>query len=424
MPHAKNETKQRQNKMADRTAIDTIRGYFYQFDYSIISILKLANGTDSIIVEGVEDIDITTATETTAIQCKYYEKTEYNHSVIAEPIRLMLNHFKEVKLGNKPEIKFKLRGYYKSGQSKLILPITIQILKDSFLTYTRTEKISNINTKVKHFHHTELGLTDTDLSEFIGLLEIDINAVEFEKQFKEIVSHFKRTFNCSEFSAEFYFYNSALRVIRDISKDSNQLNRNITKAEFLNRVNNSRILFNEWFVLIKGEKVHFANLRKEYFCNINVLFKERFFLVEIEPISYTRSDLKILLNLIIKNYTKIISQPNPFCPYLYIHGIDDAELIELKKDLTEDEIIISDGFDFEGAEFNVKSIVKKPTLSHQIKLKFLNKLDYLNNTLNLTGRRSEIYQFYLNDIFFDYNSNSIKEVKIQIDNLSKIINIL
>ena len=65
--------------MADRTAIDTIRGYFYQFDYSIISLLKLSNGTESILVEGVEDIDITTASETTAIQCKYYEKTEYNH---------------------------------------------------------------------------------------------------------------------------------------------------------------------------------------------------------------------------------------------------------------------------------------------------------------------------------------------------------
>jgi hypothetical protein len=410
--------------MADRTAIDTIRGYFYQFDYSIILLLKLANDTESILVEGVEDIDITTASETTAIQCKYYEKTEYNHSVIAEPIRLMLNHFKEVKLGNESEMRYKLRGYYKSGQSKLVLPINIQNLKDNFLTYTRSEKISNVNTKVKHLHHTELGLNDAELNEFIGLLEIDINAVEFEKQFNEIISLFKSIFSCSEFSSEFYFYNSALRVIRDISKDSNKSNRNITKAEFLKRVNNSRILFNEWYVLIKGEKAHYANLRKEYFSNVNILFKERFFLIQIDPSTYSRSDTKTLLNLIIKNYTKIINQPTPFCPYIYIHGINNSELIELKKDLTEDEIIISDGFDFEGAEFNPKSLIKKPALSHQIKLKFLNKLEYLNDTLSLTSRRSEIYQFYLDDIFFDYNSNSIKEVKIQLDNLSKIKNII
>lgn len=172
--------------MADRTAIDTIRGYFYQFDYSIISLLKLSNDTESILVEGVEDIDITTASETTAIQCKYYEKTEYNHSIIAEPIRLMLNHFKEVKLGNKAKIKYKLRGYYKSGHSKLSLPLSIQNLKDNFLTYTRTEKVSNVNTKVKHFHHIELSLSDTDLIEFIGLLEIDINAIEFENNLRKL----------------------------------------------------------------------------------------------------------------------------------------------------------------------------------------------------------------------------------------------
>ena len=424
MFYAKDENLTLRKIMADRTAIDTIRGYFYQFDYSIVSLLKLSKDTDSILVEGVEDIDIKTAAETTAIQCKYYEKTEYNHSVIAEPIRLMLNHFKEVKLGNQVSINYKLRGHYKSGHSKLTLPLNIQSLKDHFLTYTRTEKINKINTKVKHHHHEELKLSDAELKEFIGLLEIDINAVEFEKQFKEIINLFKTTFNCSDFSSEFYFYNSALRVLRDISKEPNQSNRNITKSEFLNRVNNSKILFNEWYVLIKGEKAHYSNLRKEYFSNVNILFKERFFLFEIAPSSYSRSDLKTLLNLVIKNFTKIINQPTPFCPYIYIHGIDNLELIELKKDLTEDEIKIADGFDYEGAEFNPKSLIKKPALSHQIKLKFINKLEYLNETLSLTGRRSEIYQFYLNDIYFDYNSNSIKEVKIQVDNLNKIKNIL
>jgi hypothetical protein len=370
MPHAKKPTTNTTNKMADRTAIDTIRGYFYQFDYSIISLLKLSNGSESILVEGVEDIDITTASETTAIQCKYYEKTEYNHSVIAEPIRLMLNHFKDVKLGKENKLNYKLRGYYKSGHSKLILPLSIQNLKDNFLIYTRTEKINNVNTKVKHFHHTELGLNDADLTEFIELLEIDINAVEFEKQFKEIISLFRTTFSCSDFSAEFYFYNSALRVIRDISKDSKKSKRNITKEDFLKRVNNSKILFNEWFLKLKGEKAHFENLRKEYFGNLNTLFKERFFLIEINQSKYLRTEIKDIINVLIKNYTKIINQPTPFCPYIYLHGISRSELIELKKDIIEDGNLISDGFDFEGSSFNPTSIMRKPSIHHQLKIKF------------------------------------------------------
>ncbi|WP_163408109.1 DUF4297 family anti-phage-associated protein [Flavobacterium ajazii] len=410
--------------MADRTAIDAIRGYFYQFDYSIASILKLSNDTDSILIEGIEDVDIKTANDTVATQCKYYENTEYNHSVIKKPIMFMLDHFKQVKLGNQPQIKYKLRGYYESGHSKLSLPLSLQNLKDDFLTYTQTEKINNVNTKVKHFHHDDLKLNDVELNDFLQLLEIDINAIEFEKQYNDIISLLKSTFSCSAFLAEFYFYNSSLKVIRDISKDKNQLNRNISKIEFLKRINNSSVLFNEWFILKKGENAHYSNLRKEYFGSVNILFKERFFLFEINPNSYSRSDLKTLLNLVIKNYTKIINQPTPFSPYIYIHGVDNLELIELKKDLIEDEIIIIDGFDFEGAEFNPKSVIKKPAISNQIKLKFINNINFLKDTIALTGRRSEIYQFYLNDIFFDYNSSSIKEIKIQVDNLNKIKNII
>lgn len=414
----------KKKEMADRTAIDTIRGYFYQFDYTIISLLNLSDKKDSLVVEGVEDIDIKTATDITAIQCKYYEKTEYNHSVIAEPIRLMLNHFKEVKQGNQSELKYKLRGYYKSGQSKLSLPLDIDTLKDVFLTYTRTEKIANVNTKVKHLHHLELNLDNSDLVRFLSLLEIDINAEEFEQQYKSIIQRLKLEFNCSDFFAENYFYNSALKVIRDFSKQSNITNRNISKEVFLGLINNSKILFNEWFIKIKGEKLHYANIRKEFFADLNILHKERYFLIDIDSASTPRAEIKDILNLIVKKYTKIINQQNPFCPYIYLHGIDNSELIEIKKDLAEDGIIFRDGFDFEGATFNVVSLIIKPNLFHQIKLKFINNINYLEQTLLLTGRKSELYVFYKNDIFFEFNNPSIKEIKIQINELSNIKNII
>lgn len=410
--------------MADRSAIDTIRGFLYQFDYTIVSLLNLTSEVDTLLVEGVEDVDIKTATETTAIQCKYYEKTEYNHSVIAEPIRMMLNHFKEVKAGNQNELNYKLRGYYKAGQSKLTLPLTLQYLKDNFLTYTRTEKTGNISTKVKHIHHIELGLDDLDLTKFIALLDIDINAKEFEQQYKEIIQLLRAEFKCSEFVAEHFYYNSSLRVIRELSKDSNIANRNISKEEFLRRINNSKIIFNEWFLEKKGEKLHFSNLRKEYFGDINILHKERFFLLDLRTGIYSRSDTKDIINLIIKKYTKIINQPNPFCAYIYLHGTSDAELIEIKTDLIAEGIILCDGFDFEGSTFNPFSILIKPNISHQIKIKFLNNTNYLNQTLLQVGRKGEIYQFYQNDVFFDFNNPSIKEVKIQVNEFVNIKSII
>jgi len=101
--------------MSNRSETDTIKGYFYQFDNSIERLLNQVDENNQIAIEGIEDIDLKTATETTAIQCKYYSKTEYNHSVIAKPIRLMLSHFKEVKEGIKPKVRYLIYGHYHSG---------------------------------------------------------------------------------------------------------------------------------------------------------------------------------------------------------------------------------------------------------------------------------------------------------------------
>lgn len=410
--------------MTDRAAIDTIRGYFYQFDYSIASLLELTDENHTIVIEGVEDIDVKTASEETAIQCKYYAKTEYNHSVIAEPIRLMLDHFKEVKAGTKHQLSYKLRGFYKSGQSKLTSPIDIQFLKDNFLTYTRTEKVSGVNTKVKHLHHVDIGLDDKALTEFLALLEIDINAKEFEKQYSDLIAKFKSEFTCSPFMAESHFYNSALGVIRKLSTEPVYEDRRISKKEFLKKIDTRKILFNEWFIKLKGEKAHFESLRKEHFGNLNILFKERFFLFDISARSYSRPEVKDILALVIKNYTKIINQPNPFCPYIYLHGITSLELVELKRDLIDDGIIINDGFDFEGSSFNPSSVFKKPNIFYQVKIKFLNNIGYLNQTLALSGRKSEIYQFYETSPYFDFSNPSVKEVKIQVQQLKDIKNII
>ena len=76
--------------MTDRSAVDTIRGYFYQFDLSILSILRLKSPEDSVEIECTEDVDIRTATDVTATQCKYYAKTEYNHSVIKDAVKHMV----------------------------------------------------------------------------------------------------------------------------------------------------------------------------------------------------------------------------------------------------------------------------------------------------------------------------------------------
>lgn len=403
--------------MVDRTAIDTIKGYFYQFDYAIVRLLELTIDTDTIIVEGIEDVDVNTATEETAVQCKYYAKTEYNHSVIAKPIRLMLDHYKEVKNGTKQKINYKLYGHFKSGQNKLSLPIDSMFLKDNFLTYT--------GNKVKHYHHTKLVLNDADLEDFLSLLTIDISALDYKTQLSNISTLLIQQFGCNEFEAEHFYYNNAIKVIKGIAVEGDIAKRKISKSDFLTKINFKNVLFNEWFIRYKGERKLFAELRKVYFTHLNISPFERFFIIEIPSVNYSRSELKELLFTISEKWSQFSKRaPEPFCPYVYLHNISQQELIELKSDLHLEGFKFIDGFNFNGASFSQKSISEPVNRAAPIKLKILNELSHVELTINEIIKTKEVYQFYITNEFFNTELSSIKQVKIQFSKLTNIREII
>jgi hypothetical protein len=377
----------------------------------------LADPNHSIEIECTEDIDIRTATDVTATQCKYYAKTEYNHSVIKEAVMYMLSHFKEAKAGTKPKVKYAIKGHYASGQDKLDAGIDVDFLKKHFLTYTAD--------KVKRFHHTELGLNDTELGEFLSLLTVDINAVEFEVQFGEVIRELEIAFTCKPFTAQYFFYNNALAVIRKLSIKPNPADRTISLRAFLEKVNTSSVLFNEWFVQKKGKKAHLAALRSEYFTEFNVSPFERFFLVEVDPGTYVRDELKELVFVLSKKWSKLSKlEPSPFCPYLYVHGIEEDELLALKKELGAEGFKFVDGYDYHGADFSPSSIAHKATHSNGIKIKILNSLSHLEETVNAISKTRRLYQFHLGSSYFTFANPSVRHVKIQVENLPDVTSII
>ena len=407
--------------MSNRSAVDTIRGYFYQFDLSILSILQLEALEDSVEIECIEDIDIRTATEVTALQCKYYAKSEYNHSVIKDAVKHMLSHFKESLLGTKSDVSYSIKGHYSSGQEKLDCAVDVDFLKKHFLTYSKGKGSS----KVQHYHHTDLDLSDIDLEEFLKRLTIDLRAKEFDEQYREIQNIIQKNFSTTQFSAENFYYNNALAVIRELSIQSNPINRSITKKEFLIRINTSTILFNEWSIAKKGKKVHLAALRKEYFTELNISPFERFFLVEVDSNSYVRSDLKDLFFKLSQKWSKLSKRDSsPFCPYVYVHGISSDELIEFKTELLTEDFKIIDGHDFQGAEFSHSSIVQKAMHSNKIKIKVLNTLPNIEQTLSAISKTRKIFQFHIKNSYFEYDDSAVRHVKIQVEKLSDILSII
>ncbi|GAB4061476.1 DUF4297 family anti-phage-associated protein [Uliginosibacterium sediminicola] len=221
--------------MTDRSATATIKGYFYQFDQTIVRLLEGSEHA-SVTVEGIEDIDIDDGNDSAFVQCKYYEGTEYNHSVIKEAVIHMLRHFHAAGCPASQVIKYRLYGHYRSGQTKLTLPLTDNFLKVNFLTYTKD--------KEEHKVHEELGLSGPQLAAFRSLLDIDVNALSYDAQQTKLLKLLELAIpGCSDVDAKVFYYPSAINVIQRLAIQADEARRKITKKNFLREVNSKDVIF-------------------------------------------------------------------------------------------------------------------------------------------------------------------------------------
>lgn len=398
----------------DRTAIDTITGYYYQFNYYTLKLLSLENPDDTVVIESIEDVDIHSQNEITAVQCKYFAKTEYNHSVIAPTIRLMLLHFRNNPL-TRDTLTYKLYGHFRSGQEKLNdSNISIDFLKEKYLSYTKNN--------TKHKYHIDLGLSNEDLRLFISHLYIDINAVEFGAQERDIIDRLKTLFNCSQFEAEYYYYNNTLRVLKKLATEQDVARRSISKRDFLSAINQKEPLFESWYMEYRGLTEYCKAVKQEYFSQVNISPYARFFLIECDG-HISEQKIKSILLKISKNWSRLSrNEAKPFCPYVYLHGIPESEVIGIKQALQSDGVYFIDGYDFRGANFSAKSITRRPSAYNEIKLKFITELSQIADILNAISATRIIYQFYLETPFYENNQHEIHTIKIQeTQNIEKII---
>ncbi len=403
--------------MTDRSAIDTISGYFYQFDKTILDILT-SNDDTIIVVEGVEDIDLISPDETIAIQCKYYEKTAYNHSIIKKPIMLMVEHYANIVKSGLEPIKYHIYGHYNSGHEKLRLPLSIETLKEHFLTFSKNESVTVAGkTKTKRITHRfydELGLTDKNLNDFIDALTIDINAPTFHTQLDNIFCQLCEVFGCDLFEAENFYYNSGLKVIKNLSVNQAINDRKITKKSFLDSIDTKQLFFNSWYVHYNGKTKYLTKIKRNYFSTgLNTNPYERFFLLETKATDSIQ-DIKEIIRIIQNRWSKLSKfESKSFCPYVYLHGIHDMKKQQIKQELFEEGLTFKDGYDFLGANFRSLSLLEQATFQNNIKLKLINSLEDLNCILTNVTATKEVYQFFQNASF--YNNESCKHIQIQIE---------
>lgn len=398
-----------------REATSTIRGYIYQFNLSILELLKLESNDSSITIEGIEDIDIEYINGTIeTIQCKYYEETKYNHSAISKALRWMLKHFAKNK---NSKLRYKLYGHYKSGQDKFTTAnLNPEFFKTKFFSYKKEG--------IQYEEYKTLKLISEDIVKFIDKVDININAESFDNLKKSIVDKIIEMQSCDPEEAEHY-YNNALNVIVTLATNKEITKRKISKSGFIKKINNKDTLFNKWLLLYKGENEYCKKIKSLNFSSkLNKTPSERFFLIDYS----NENDLSLIKNLIYliaNKYSKLSRrEPDKFCPYLYLHNIPTATLIELKQSMYNESKNFKDGFDFNGASFNINSICEKPSNKNLIEFKIINDIRFIDNILSNIRETSEIFQFYITTPYFSTEHDTIKHVKIQITNINMIENII
>lgn len=378
--------------MTNRSATATIKGYFYQFDQTIVRLLE-ATKHGSVTVEGVEDIDLDDGDESAFVQCKYYEGTEYNHSVIKEAVIHMLRHFHAAGCPSDQVFRYRLNGYYRGGQNKLVLPLTDEFLKEHFLTYTKDKQIHKV--------HEKLAITGEQLAAFRALLDIDVNALSYDDQkarvLRLLVSEIPE---CTAADAGSFFYPAAINVVQGLAIEADETKRKITKDQFLKAINRKDVVFSAWLREHLGREYFARMIRRKYFYfgKTKVPKASRFFVIdmadEYEVVQATRMLVRLGQFFSHKELQRTPAADR-FCPYVLLRGVSPEQLIELKESLWTQCVAFNDGYPFQGAAFSPAMLAVDPTKDNLWTIKFVPDEQQLASTIAAcAGSVVEVYDFY------------------------------
>lgn len=378
--------------MTNRSATATIKGYFYQFDQTIVQLLE-ATKHGSITVEGVEDIDLDDGDESAFVQCKYYEGTEYNHSVIKEAVVHMLRHFHAAGCPSDQVVRYRLHGHYRGGQHKLTLPLMDEFLKEHFLTYTKDTKVHKV--------HEELGITGAQLDAFRMLLDIDVNALSYDEQQGKVLKLLVCEIpECTTADALSFFYPMAINVVQGLAIEVDEAKRKITKDQFLKAINRKEVVFNVWLREHLGHEYFARMIRRKYFYfgKTKMPKASRFFVIDMADEYEVNQATRMLVRIGQFFSHKELQRTPPadrFCPYVLLRGLTPQQLIELKASLWTQGVAFSDGYPFQGAEFSPVMLAVDPTKENLWTIKLVPSEHQLAPTIAAcAGSIVEVYDFY------------------------------
>jgi hypothetical protein len=343
-------------KSNSRSANHGIKGYIYQFIKTIDLILQLTNQS-KITVEGHEDIDINSINKSTLIQCKYHEAQRFSPSRVYKPIGEMIKHF----LNSQSKTKYWLYAHFGKNPPKDADWITIGFLRKALSAISST-----------------ISVQDKQLTDFLRQFEF-IHGDKFEIIESKVKTSLRDALSCSNNDVEYYYYNNAINYIAELSTQNDINRRSINKKDFLNKINQKRLLFDAWLKEIKGKNEYIKLIRNQLETGKALSeIKNRYIFISKELFLKNNSENQLknfLLNL--TSEYPLIGELYNSKPWTVIVGVDKQQLYNIKKYLIENNIYYNDGY--EDISFSSDYFNKMPVINSEKN----NKINNASYTLRL-----------------------------------------
>ena len=190
-------------------------------------------------------------------------------------------------------------------------------------------------------------------------------------------------------------------------------------------------IFTRWLKAYKGSQAYISLVRKKNFeqsSSTSIEKRARFFIINLSTHpSKISSLIKIIQNISNKFSSKQSKRvgDRKFSPYLHLTNFSIEKYVELKHHLNNYQIKFIDGHIFKGSGFVVNSIVENLPCHSNIRLKLIDEIFDVNETLCASHSCPvEIFEFYYDS--FEENliiPSEVAYTPIHVDSLEEIIEI-
>jgi hypothetical protein len=379
-----------------------IKGFEYQFDKTILELFTTDN--HSINIEQIQDID----SDDVVIQVKYKETAKLIPSEVNIPISKLINEFII-----DPSKDYILYAYFQDTNGH-----------DAYIGGSGRVTLDQLDI---FLGNQKDNFTKVQKTGFVKKFKLDLSST-FAQQFETVISKIRELdFVGDSYNEAIFYYSNISNYLRKLVINNplkNQGGRTCTKDEVIGYLREGKdLVYRTTLRISQGDEDYFKFIKKQHFSNRNIDYIERFLIVELCGNEGIADIKEVIFKIKDKFYNKSgtwkferIKSP---APYIFLKGISEENLIQLKKELLDEKIIFKDGFDFSGAPFSLVSIKEDSTIHNNLCLKLVNNEDILNSLISESfAKPKEIYHFFISES--TTNQPNIKNVEIQIKNISDI----